>query len=177
MILKELGYLQNLEFKDNKLFSIAMDETGCCMDYIDFNKVYKISYRHQDADVTLTYLSSAIQNTWFPDEYFATPIRFEVLNSLYKMRAEPMIDDTSKNRVESLGERRKGNVVDTLNKGARGRAIASHTDNTGRVWWLVEVDRDYNDYGHLFYEEDNDNTRKATKMGWISSRYVKKLNE
>ncbi len=124
------------------------------------------------------YLTSNQHNSQFPKKYFNTPIYFEVMNDNYKMHLAPKIDDTIVNNYTIAGHSFKANnIIDTLIKGTRGRAIAAETDNTGRVWWLVELDANSKTAGHLFYEQGGDKTNKASKIGWISNRYVKKLEK
>ena len=176
LLFKQNGYLQKLEFKDNKLFRVFVVDYGCCLDYINFNKVYQLNYSASQVDVKVVYLTASINTTHLPKEYFDRPVNFEVLNNGYKMRADPFIDDSTKNDRLITGRTIKGNAIDTLDKGTKGRAIAAETDKTGRVWWLVEIDKNYTSYGDLFYEEPGNKIQLASKMGWISSRYVKKLD-
>ena len=173
-IFKEVQYLRKIELKDNKLYRLYILDDGCCADYVDFNKIYQLDYLSDAPKFKLVYLTSNLHNGYFPKKYFSSPVYFEVLNDNYKMRKSPIIDDTTKNAVQDI--QFKGNNIDTLMKGTKGRAIASQTDKTGRVWWLVEIDTTYKKFGVLFYDPLGDSTHTASKMGWISSRFVKRLD-
>jgi hypothetical protein len=175
IIFKQLQHIVKLELKDNKLFRLYLLDDGCCADYVDFYQVYQANYKADTLQFDLVYLSSAITGTEFPKRYLKTPIRFKVLNDNYKMRENPFIDDTLKNGIP--GVEFLGNSIDTLNKGTTGRAIAAKTDRTGRVWWFAEIDTTHTDHGNLFYEHSGFNSSAATKMGWISSRFVKQTND
>jgi hypothetical protein len=177
MLFKQQGDIINLEFKDKKLFRIATRSYPCCMDYLYFNRIYEVKHVKNNIDFKLVYLTSYTEKTVTPKSYFTKPVYFEVLNNGYKMRSGPKIDDTTKNNDREGGKGLIGNNIDTLNKGTRGRAIATQTDNTGRVWWLVEIDRGYLAYGNLFYEQNNNKKETASKMGWISSRFVKTIDK
>jgi hypothetical protein len=97
------------------------------------------------------------------------PTKFEITNNTYFIRDAPKIDNETENgRFET-----KGNSIGQFIKGQKGIAYKSRVDSTGRVWWLMEsepLDSLRNSY---FYK---DNDAKSSYVGWISSRYVKKLN-
>jgi hypothetical protein len=174
-IFKQIQHIKKLEFKENKLYRLFIYDDGCCADYNDFNKIYQTDYSGNIPRFNLIYLTANTHRAYFPKKYFDKPIYFEVLNNNYKMRENPKIDDTSKNGMGGIEF--IGNNIDTLNKGTKGRAIANETDKTGRVWWLVEIDSAYNSYGDLFYHSQFETKYTASRMGWISSRYVKKINK
>ena len=177
MVLKQVQRIAKLEFKNDKLFRLYINDDGCCDAWVDFNRVYEVNYNNATLQFSTVYLTSIQHISRYPKEYFKTPIHFEVLNNHYKMHLEPNAADTIMNDFTFPDHPFKANnVVDTLMKGTKGRAIAAKTDKTGRVWWLVEIDTSYKDYGNLFYEQAGDSLTKASKMGWISSRYVKRLN-
>jgi len=98
------------------------------------------------------------------------PTKFKIINDTYFIRDSPKIDnDTENDRFET-----KGNSIGEFVKGQKGTAYKSSTDSTGRVWWLMEsepLDSLQNSY---FY---NENRVKASFIGWISSRYVERIND
>ncbi len=173
-VFRGLQYVRKLEFKDGKLFRLYILDDGCCAEWIDFNRILQLEYQDGVPKFNTIYLTSNTSGAYFPKVYFDKPVSFEVLNNEYKMRDSAGIDDTTKSGMGGIPF--KGNNIDTLMKGTKGRAIAAQTDKTGRVWWLVEIDNHYRDYGYLFYEQSGDTTERASHMGWISSRYVKKLD-
>ncbi|HEY2582094.1 MAG TPA: hypothetical protein VGI43_09810 [Mucilaginibacter sp.] len=177
-VLKQEQDIVKLDFKDNKLFRLYIKDKGCCDAWIDFNRIYQVDYIDKIPQFNTIYLTSNLHIARFPKKYLKEPIYFEVLHDNYKMHLEPRIDDTIADDFTFPGSSFKAsNNVDTLIKGTKGRAIAKQSDNTGRVWWLVEIDSSYKDYGNLFYEQQGDTIHTASKIGWISSRYVKKINE
>ncbi|HEY9000899.1 MAG TPA: hypothetical protein VIM89_06080 [Mucilaginibacter sp.] len=183
LVFRETQSVAAMRFTDHKLTNVYFVDSGCCEDYIDFCKVYNVKYDDGALKFVNTYTTASINSTYWPKKFLNHPIYFEVLNNNYKMRLAPVIDDNTINDRAIPQDSLIGNTIDTLNKGTKGRAVAVQTDKTGRVWWLVEIDRDYSSYGHYFYEQDanlfykesEDTTHKAAKMGWISSRYVKKI--
>jgi hypothetical protein len=175
IIFKGNEHLIKFDTANKKITTIYIDDPGCCDAYIDFSKVYDFTYQNDVPKATLVYLTAYSESTDLPGNYFDKPTRFEVLDNGYKMRAEPVINDTTKRFATPDDTARVGNSVGVLPKGAKGWAIASQTDATGRVWWMVEMDPDIEIGKSIFYKTD-DITMKARKMGWISSRYVKKLD-
>jgi len=171
-VFKQAQYIKKLDFKDHKLYRLYIFDDGCCAAYNDFNRIYQVDYKDKTPQFTLIYLTANTHNAYFPKKYFNRPIYFEVLNNNYKMRDSAAVDDTTKNGMGGITF--LGNNIDTLSKGAKGRAIASQTDKTGRVWWLVEIDSAYRKYGNLFYQPEGEKY-PTSKMGWISSRYVKRI--
>lgn len=185
VVFRETQRINKLDFINHKLTNAYFEDWGCCEDYIDFYKIYHLEYNGADPVFKNTYTTASINSTYYPKKFLKKPIYFLILNDNYKMRLAPIIDDTTvkDNKIPEMTI--IGNTIDTLNKGTKGRAVAAQSDKTGRVWWLVEVDRDYSAYGFFFYEqeantfykESADTTHRAAKMGWISSRYVKKISQ
>lgn len=171
-IFKQLQHIKKLEFKENRLSRLYIYDDGCCADYNDFNRIYEVNYNSNIPKFNTIYFTANTHKAYFPKKYFNEPIYFQVLNNNYKMRDSAAVDDTTKNGMGGIEF--IGNNIDTLNKGTKGRAIASQTDKTGRVWWLVEIDSSYHAYGNLFYKQEGEK-RTTSKMGWISSRYVKQI--
>jgi hypothetical protein len=87
------------------------------------------------------------------------------------LRGQPYIDDTTQNYHLNI----TGNTIGLLEKGFRGSAYASTTDDTGRTWWYVTIDSEYKlKDTYIKYE-----SRKFSPhlVGWISSRYIAELSE
>lgn len=87
-------------------------------------------------------------DTKIPLNFFETPIGFIVQNEIYYLRSEPEIFN------KEFGCGIKGNIHHTYSKGAKGKAFASETDDTGRIWWYVIMENGI--------------------AGWMSSRFVEK---
>jgi len=173
IVFKDVQEIQNFGFDHHKISSIYMYDDGCCADYIGFNKIYHVDYSQELPQFNLVYLTANFNQCHFPKSYFDKPINFEVNNNSYKIRNEPLINDTI--TMYLGGEAYKGNTIGLLSKGTKGRAIASEKDSTGRTWWLVEIDPQAKIGKSLFYEDEGIK-RVSGKMGWISSRFVKVLN-
>ncbi|MBW4889921.1 hypothetical protein KXQ82_09345 [Mucilaginibacter sp. HMF5004] len=173
IIFKDFQGVDRIDFESSKVSRLYIKDWGCCAAHMTFNKIYTVSFMNNIPKFKLIYFTGHHQDTYFPKEYFDKPIKFCVLDDHYKIRTKPMIDDTCKTFIS--GEPLKGDAVGELAKGSNGRAIASQTDNTGRIWWLVEMDVKSKVKSDVFY--DDDDKHPASKMGWISSRFVKKTND
>lgn len=71
--------------------------------------------------------------------------------------------------------KKNGNQIAQLSKGTRGRALAESTDSTGRIWWFIEIDPNEGLSNSAFGPGDYLLTDKPKIVGWISSRFVKRL--
>jgi hypothetical protein len=61
------------------------------------------------------------------------------------------------------------NIIAEFKKGTKGKALGEKIDNTGRIWWFVEIDSAFKPSNSMFYDIDN------TKLkGWMSSKYLKR---
>lgn len=170
VIFKEQQEITRLLFDKKKIKEIYVTDKGCCASNMIFNKIYQVNWDSKAPEFKRTYFSGHDQHTYMPQKYLEASYKIEVLNDNYKMRFKPIIDDTC--TTYRGGEPLKGNTIATLNKGTTGRAIASQKDNTGRLWLLVELSSDHTIKSDVFYD-DNEKDRSA-KLGWISSRYVKR---
>jgi hypothetical protein len=95
---------------------------------------------------------------------------FKVKNDKYTLRATPEIINDG--HFSYYLER--GNIICELTVGDIGYAIASKTDETGRVWWFCIVENNIakgDSFYHIRKEHSNDKW-----FGWISSRYVEPIN-
>jgi hypothetical protein len=165
-------YVDSLEWRDNRLYKIYIDDPGCCAEYLVFKKIYQVSYDKANTPAFVQlHQSEYVKGTDFPDSLWANPVRFEVLNDGYKLRFRPTVDDSS--RQEWCDEPPyTGNLIGKLSKGARGTAFARKTDATGREWWYVEMDEEFYPAGQALRKTEN--IEFPTKAaGWLSSRFVK----
>ena len=97
-----------------------------------------------------------MMGTYFPKEYDFIA-KFETINNDYNLRISPMIKNFPCDEAPD-GLVYCGNQYLKLKKGAHGKAISKFKDETGRVWWFTLI-------------EDN----KEFHLGWLSSRFVKKI--
>ncbi len=158
--------LQNplkIKITNNRVDEIIAIDNGCC----DAYQVTISKYKVKDS---LKLISQTSYIDWTDmNGKNIVPTKFEITNNTYFIRDAPRIDNETENeRFET-----KGNSIGEFMKGQKGIAYKSRTDSIGRVWWLMEsepLDSLRNSY---FY---SDNDVKSSYIGWISSRYVKKLN-
>jgi len=170
LVFKTFQYIWNLELDHHKISTIYIYDNGCCASYINFNKIYHADYTNKEPEFKLTYLTASVNISSFPQKFLSKPIYFETINDDYKLRLSPKINDID--TVGYGGELRKGNTIGLLARGTKGRTIATTKDNTGRIWWFVELNPESKIKESVFYE-DEDSKKIAGKMGWISSRFVK----
>jgi hypothetical protein len=173
VVFKAYQHIKKITFSDGKISKIYVEDPGCCAEYLVFNKVYDIRFEGDMLGSKLKYLSAYFTSTTFTDSYFGHAIKFQTLNNGYKLRFSPAVDDTTENGID--GEIHKGNAIAEISAGAKGLAFAKSTDKTGRVWWLVQIEAKYKLDKSIFYD-DPENKLIADKIGWISSRYVKKID-
>ena len=161
--------ITKIEFTSNKLSRILIHDPGCCAAYIAFDEDYSFNVKKDDFKFKLTNRTGLLYPTEEPTDKFDTPINFEVLNDKYYLRLTPNIDTVDQAFAEDM---QPDNVIAEFKKGTKGIAYAQRTDDTGRVWWFVEIDPKDKPTKSLFYDIDE----KPTKVkGWMSSNYLKKL--
>jgi len=146
-------------------------DPGCCASYINFNKIYTATYTGNIPSFKLGYFTAYHRITKIPGTYFTKVIPFIVLNNGYKMRINPEINNSQVFPDDSL----RGNTMCDLAKGTKGIALAQSTDKTGRVWWFVQLDPNAQVSDTEFYDEE-DVKAKPAKIGWVNSRFVKRLD-
>ena len=97
-------------------------------------------------------------------------VKFKVVNDKYTLRATPEI----KNEFPISDYYEKGNLICELTKGDIGYAIASKTDETGRIWWFCIVESNIEKDDTFYHIRKNHSNEKW--FGWISSRFVETIN-
>jgi hypothetical protein len=158
--------LQNpleIRITNNRIDEIIAIDNGCCDAYQVTISKYKVSNK-------LNLISQTSYIDWTDmNGTIIEPAKFKIINDTYFIRDSPKIDNETENeRFET-----KGNSIGEFLKGQKGTAYKSSTDSTGRVWWLMEsepLDSLQNSY---FY---NESKIKTSFIGWISSRYVERIN-
>lgn len=155
---------------DGRIDKLLVHDWGCCADRTLSNFVYQAKYTDNIPTFSLVWQSIELTNFLTkPKHYFETPIRFGITAENYNLRANPFIDDTTENHLLEI----KGNSIGILKKGFKGTAYASTEDNTGRIWWYVIIDKEFEveqAYIHYPYYKF-----KPHLVGWISNRYVVEL--
>jgi hypothetical protein len=179
-IFTEYQKIHKIVFENGKVNRLYIQDDGCCCEYIRINKIFSVDYSSKlpkiNAISQMQYLNNSVEK--FPNSYFDKPIKFEVSNNKYNIRFSPVIDDTTE--VYYCGEPENGNSLGKIKSGSIGYALAEQVDTTGRIWWYVAMSPNskiyesvyYNDEVHYYYPLNN-----TYKLGWISSRFVKIIDE
>ena len=154
------------------LQKVYTSDWGCCAAIHLINAVYDVKYNKQNKPIFSKVFQSIEVNGELmkPKSYFSDPIEFAVDNDGYKLRLAPLIDDTTEYQWLEI----TGNTFATLKQGTIGTALASRTDETGRTWWYVSIDFDENVQNCMLQTPDSFPTKV---IGWISSRYVTKIED
>ncbi|MBX2964605.1 MAG: hypothetical protein KF845_00565 [Cyclobacteriaceae bacterium] len=171
-IFTEMGHFCKIDFKDKIIKTLYIAQPGCCADPTTTLRIYNIEYRNGQFEFTRIFQSTMLTETTIPKKFFDELIHFETINDKYYLRSEPEIKDEP---FDDFLEK-NGNQIGELTKGTKGVALAEQTDSTGRVWWFVEIFPEHKILNNVFYQdsyfEPNDYGRI---VGWISSRFVKRL--
>jgi len=161
-----MQYLKSLTVENGQIKSLTMVDPGCCAEYVEQELTYLfdenlnheiVSHRARIGKLDVKY------------EILKAPIRFEVQNDKYKLRGEPLIDDTG-TFVYDYHE--LGNTVAVFKKGATGQAWAMDKSDPEREWWYVEMNpiSDTLEFDMFnFYDAS-----KLKRLGWMSSKYLER---
>ncbi len=140
----------------------------CCLGQVHTLSSY-LAYAYLGIKVidvsNISYMEGTAEPMRFIDE-----IRFITTNAEYKLRATPEI----LTEFNAWPETFDGNTCAIYPSGSRGSAIAESTDDTGRVWWFVIMENNLDPIKSLLPYHSRSGGYKS--MGWMSSRFVKKLN-
>ena len=164
--------IAKIEWKGELLHKIYSQDWGCCAETQLFNSVFQVTYNENNLPkFQKIYQSVELQDVLRkPKSYFKKPIRFKVESDGYKLRFQPKIDD----ETEFYSVDAVGNTIGTLRKGSTGTAYASKDDKTGRIWWYVAIDPQFEISGDLLSRTFEYPTHV---IGWLSSRYVSAIHD
>ena len=169
-IFEVMQAIKKVIWEGELLSQVYTSDWGCCATIHLINSVYNVTYDQQNKPVFKKKFQSIEVNNELtkPKNFFTDPIEFVVDNEGYKLRLNPEIDDHTEYHWLEI----TGNTFATLKQGTNGTALASRTDKTGRIWWYVAIDFDKNVQNCILHTPDDYPTRV---IGWISSRYVTKI--
>jgi len=162
--------ITKIEFQNKVLSKVYIQDWGCCSEYLVTNSVYAFNKRLENQLVSK---SKYFLDCELPKDFYESPIKFLVKNDNYNIRLNPFIDDIS-NTHGYDGEPITGNIIGKLKKESIGFALGEKQDSTGRVWWFVAIPDNYEILNTLFYDRENET---SYKLGWISSRFVERIEE
>jgi len=158
-----------VDWDGERLDKLYVKNWGCCADPNLTNSVYQVSFSNSNPTFKLIWESVELRSFVTKPKSTFEPKRFEIAMEQYKLRANPWIDDVTAN--EFLGI--TGNTIGILKQGFKGTAYAASEDETGRIWWYVLIDKEYeleNTYINYEYHDF-----KPHLLGWISSRFVNEI--
>ena len=173
--------IHRIVIEDGKVRRLYIRDGGCCSVLIGVNKIYSVDY--SDTLPKINYVSSMeyvdfrghnYQIEVYPSHYFDKPIKFEILNDRYNIRFAPEIDDSTET-MYCEDTVVNGNSLGKLKSGSIGYALAESVDSTGRIWWFVAMEP--SGTYETIYHKLTYNKFGFYKLGWISSRFVKEINE
>jgi hypothetical protein len=177
LIFTDYEKILDLNFLNNKLNAVVIWNYGCCAETVEFERHFQVdplSFKFnfivqrailQGMDVFESHYSK-------PDGFFSQPVKFRITNQEYALRYSPAISDTVPRDVDIIEKDNKGNIIALYNAGSRGYAWAYKTDETGKTWWLVEMEPAV----FLSFSRFWDYDEKLTHYyGWMSSRFLEKL--
>lgn len=159
-------YMKNIEVLDGKIKHLTIVNYGCCAEYVEEEIRYSFDDRQNHWAEIHRARIGALADKY---EILDTPIPFTVENDVYKLRGEPLIDDTSTFNYDHY---KKGNTVAIFPKGSIGIAWAIDNSDPEREWWYVEMEPIAKQLKFdMFYFDDPTGVRR---FGWMSSRFLKK---
>ncbi|MCU4162985.1 hypothetical protein [Carboxylicivirga caseinilyticus] len=151
---------------------IKLFDYGCCGAWVDHLVTIKYCKEKEQFNIVDDIANMVVIDSTLK---YMNPIRFEIQNETYNLRYAPDIEigipegDTPFDVIDGQ------NISAVYYKGDQGTALASKEDSTGRVWWLVIMDKAPTGETILYPGSDEyDNYRP---IGWFSSRYLKKTNK
>jgi hypothetical protein len=168
--------IKDLAFVDKRLQSLVIYNTGCCAEFVMFERLYKVDKNYKFTlarqRAIINGMEASDKDHAAPDGFFEEPLRFKTINDNYTLRYAPEISDEKPLNLDIDDKDARGNIIGVYPKGAEGIAWAYKKDATGREWWLVEMAPRTGLSFTLYRDEDDFPTHY---YGWMSSRFVEKL--
>lgn len=158
-------YGEIIEISRESSFSpitLKVMDNPCCEDTIYSFKQFNFHIENTKIFYRMSLKINFLESTIFPDTC-NNNIAFETINEEYKLRNTPeIIDDIN------------SNVIAVYPEGSIGTAIFSKEDQeSNRVWWFVIMK---NNKSALMDSLDDDSDLDYYSMGWMSSRFLKKIS-
>jgi hypothetical protein len=169
--------IKDLAFTNKQLSGLVIYNTGCCAEFVMFERHYatdsKFKFTLARQRAIMAGMDASAEKHARPDGFFEKPFRFKITNEGYTLRYAPEISNTKPLALDIEDKDAKGNILATYAKDAEGIAWGYKKDATGREWWLVEMDPQ-SILSFSLYRDDNDSPTHY--YGWMSSRFVEKIN-
>lgn len=134
---------------------------ACCDDPLNYFQIWTL----RNNQITETEKYYFLNETVLP-ETLNFEFIFRIQNSPYYLRATPeIINDDFHYHY------RKGNIIAEFNEGDIGKVLASKTDNSDKTWLFVAMEKPGLKGFHSY-----DKNRDERWLGWMSGRFVEKIN-
>jgi hypothetical protein len=153
-VFSQTGVIKNLEIFENEII-IIVDNFPFSDRY--YGKIQKFSISNNSAILTKEY--RYMDNIILPPEFYDI-YDFKTINENYNLRTSPRIINEPCDEYPD-GKLYCGNIATELKSGTKGKAIFAYQDENERIWWFS-----------ILKFDDN-----ISELGWISSRFVKPIDE
>jgi hypothetical protein len=154
-----------MEWQNEKLSKLYMDDWSCCGDYQRTLKIYTVTYGKTNSPVfKQVYQALTVNGAVMPDSILQKPYRITIAETGARIRTAPVEDDTSFQRWNIGQKKGSGNSFDRLPKGVKGTAVGYAKDSTGAEWFYIELDAPYRPRTYIMYL---DNKFPSRMIGWV----------
>jgi len=178
--------IYKMEFQNGKVRKLYIQHDGCCCDHVGTNKIYNVDHTSELPKINLISKIQYINDIFhplfynedtavYPSKYFDKPIKFKVLKDNTIIRFSPIIDDTTE--FGYCGNYQNGNSLGKIKLGSIGYALAEQVDATGQIWWYVAFSPNVKIHETIYHDYKAYYNKDSYKLGWISSRFVKIIEE
>jgi len=130
-VFRQYQNLFEVEFNENKLSEIAVNNVGCCADPQVVEYYYKVTYQKNRPNFTLTKTIGYLSEYEKPINEFDQKMSFTIQNDDSKLR-----NDCYELNTLHPFYGTNGNILNTYKKGDKGVAIAQKNEN-GTQWIYV----------------------------------------
>mgnify|MGYP000212218231 CR=1 FL=1 len=162
-----MQYLKDLKIDNGHIKYLTVVDPGCCAEYVEQELTYEFD---NNLNHNLVLQRARIGKLAEKYKILETPILFKVQNDRYKLRGDPIIDDTSTFIYDYPNS---GNTLAIFSKGAKGKAWAIDKSDSLRDWWYVEMNpiSDTLEFDMFNYHDDS----QLKRFGWMSNKYVEEI--
>jgi hypothetical protein len=173
-VFRDYQHILHWQFTNNCLQSFVLFNSGCCAETVMFERHYTVdaSWRCKLILQRAILLGMSVYDNKHtsPEKYFDQPVFFKTTTDEYALRYSPEITNEAPEAIDF--DSTKGNIIALYPKGSKGKAWGYKKDNTGREWWLVEMDPRPRLSYKMFYDYDE---KPTWYFGWMSSKYLEKV--
>lgn len=168
-----LGRIVDIRSNESNQTRFLVYDYACCAGYVDHLQTFDFNPKTKMFEIVKSI--AKINETEIPDNWIDT-FRIKITKSPYNLRYSPEIKTGIANSFGYFEPIKQENIAATYQAGDKGTVYAQAIDDTGRIWWFVLMDAMPRSGENLFYEGNNLFVNYQP-IGWISSKYVEKLNQ